>query len=213
MLSKKFLSIAAAAFICTTQLHAVQNSSTRGSMEQTNNVAPLYTGISSLAEGLSNTSKIPPNDMGTIAMSTIVNVDNLDYTTTLGRIVSENLMNELFTKGFNVAEYRSMEKLQIKDGGEFYISRQDFNTDFEHQYTLAGTFAVVDKSTVILNARIIDNYTKSIVATANSSFKVDDCALLQTCPKPKEPIRIAITKAAPANYVANNSQKTFRLFQ
>lgn len=183
---------------------------------QNQDVVNFNDAIVDIANQLEQSNKIAPSDMSPIAVSTFVHINNLSITNTMGRSFSDNLMNELFVRGFQVAELRGMEKLKIEDSGEFFITRKNQENKLNHQYTLAGTFTLFSKDTVVINARIIDNYTKKLVASARTSFTSTNCKMLNNCPKPieppkpKEPTKIKISQhTSVASY---STKKPFRLF-
>ena len=92
--------------------------------------------------------------------------------------------NELFIRGFNVADFRGQNALSVNPTGEFFITRdiKKINKKVANSYVLVGTFSSIDKK-VIINARIMDNQTGRVVASAKTYYETTDCNLLNNCPR------------------------------
>lgn len=146
--------------------------------------------IVELADSLLASSRIAQADMGNIAITSFVNLHNLSKTSAFGRTLGETFFNELFIRGFNVADFRGQNALTINPTGEFFITRdvKKINKKVANSYVLVGTFSAIDKQ-VIINARIMDNQTGRIVASAKTYYQTTNCQLLNNCPV-KRTIRI-----------------------
>jgi len=142
--------------------------------------------IVELADSLLASSRIAQADMGYIAITSFVNLHNLSKTSSFGRTLGETFFNELFIRGFNVADFRGQNALSVNPTGEFFITRdvKKINKKIANSYVLVGTFSTIDKK-VIINARIMDNQTGRVVASAKTYYKTTDCNVLNTCPRPR----------------------------
>jgi len=140
--------------------------------------------IVELADSLLASSRIAQADMGNIAITSFVNLHNLSRTSSFGRTIGETFFNELFVRGFNVADFRGQNALSVNPTGEFFITRniKKINKKVVNSYVLVGTFSAIDKK-VVINARIMDNQTGRIVAAAKTYYETDNCQLLNNCPK------------------------------
>jgi len=140
--------------------------------------------IVELADSLLASSRIAQADMGNIAITSFVNLHNLSRTSSFGRTIGETFFNELFIRGFNVADFRGQNALSVNPTGEFFITRdiKKINKKVVNSYVLVGTFSSIDKK-VLINARIMDNQTGRVVAAAKTYYSTDDCNLLNNCPK------------------------------
>ena len=140
--------------------------------------------IVELADALLASSRIAQADMGHIAITSFVNLHNLSRTSSFGRTIGETFFNELFIRGFNVADFRGQSALSVNPTGEFFITRdiKKINKKIANSYVLVGTFSTIDKK-VIINARIMDNQTGRVVASAKTYYQTNDCSLLNTCPR------------------------------
>ena len=79
--------------------------------------------IIELADSLLASSRIPQTDMGNIAITSFVDLDQLNKTTHFGRTLAETFFNELFIRGFNITDFRGQNALSINNTGEFFITR------------------------------------------------------------------------------------------
>ena len=142
--------------------------------------------IVELADMLLSNSRISKSDMGNIAITSFVDLHRLSRTTSFGRTLGETFFNELFTRGFNVADFRGQHSLTVNPTGEFFITRdvRKINKKIVNSYVLVGTFTAIDKK-VLINARIIDNRTGRVVASAKTYYKTKDCRVLGNCPRPR----------------------------
>jgi TolB-like protein len=146
--------------------------------------------IVELADSLLATSRIAKEDIGSIAVTSFVDLHRLSRTTAFGRTLGETFFNELFVRGFNVADFRGQHSLTVNPTGEFFITRdvRKINKKISNSYVLVGTFTAIDKK-VLINARIMDNRTGRVVASAKSYYETKDCKLLGNCPRQRS-IRI-----------------------
>jgi TolB-like protein len=132
-------------------------------------------------------------DKGPIVITTFVDLDDFYKTTHLGRVLSESMFNELFIRGFNVADFRGQSAVSINEDGEFYITRNSskLKDEVENTYVLVGTYTKIDDN-ILINVRIMDNITGKIIASARSVYQTNYCDMDKGgCPKPKvEPIKI-----------------------
>jgi len=168
--------------------------------------------VRELANRLLDSSRLDQEDLGNIALTPFVDLHQLNKTTMFGRSLGEGMFNELFTRGFNVVDFRGQSALSVNADGEFFLTRdvKKMKEAVNNTYVLVGTYNRIN-GTIILNARIIDNMSGTIVATAKTSFKSNNCSLLGDCPKPIAPRRIKITTdncstvGCPTNYCPTGS--------
>jgi TolB-like protein len=139
-----------------------------------------------LADMLLTSNRMPQKDIGSIAITSFVNLHDLSSTSGFGRSLAESFFNELFVRGFNVADFRGQRALRVNPTGEFFITRDTkrISSKVQNSYVLVGTYTIVDNK-VLINARIMDNVTGQIVASAKSYHKTTDCRILNNCPKPR----------------------------
>jgi TolB-like protein len=97
------------------------------------------------AESLLNLSSANLSKSQPVLVASFVDVDNLDSSSTFGRITSEQIASKLSQSGYPVIELKLRNNVFIKEqSGEFILSRELVNLSTEHdaQAVLAGTYAV-----------------------------------------------------------------------
>ena len=175
----------------------------------------LNLAIEDLAKRLLKSSRINHSYLDEIAVTSFVDLHKFNKTSHFGRSISESFFDELFTRGFNVTDFRGQENLTINEYGEYYLTRDRklLNKEVKNKYILIGTYSKFEDS-ILISARIVSNISGNIIASARSYYNTTDCKLLENCPKPR---RINIVShddylarksvATPSNYkVSKNSQ-------
>jgi len=145
-----------------------------------------------LSNRLLSTNRIPPNDFGELAITSFVDLNQLNKTTHFGRTLAESMFDELFAKGFHVEDIRGTNSITVNSEGEYFITR-DINRlhkNIKNKYILVGTYSKF-KDNILINARILDNQFGKVVASARSYYYSSDCKILENC-EYKEPRKLAI---------------------
>ncbi|MCC6933995.1 MAG: hypothetical protein IT292_12225 [Deltaproteobacteria bacterium] len=109
------------------------------------------------------------NIAGPLAVTTFVDIDNLQYSSSFGRILAEQIMSELVMKGYNVVEMRRSDSFQIQEGeGEFALSREieRLKQNYDISGIVVGTY-VASPDRVYVNTRIIDPRTSMVVSVGS----------------------------------------------
>jgi len=102
-----------------------------------------------------------------ILAASFVNIDDLEQTTTFGRIVSQQLVTQFSKQGFEVIEMLLRKNIYIKQkGGEFLLSRavQEIGETHDANAVIVGTYAV-GKRLVYITVKIIDSTNSTILAS------------------------------------------------
>ena len=107
---------------------------------------------------------LPPDEP--IMSASFVNINDLTQSSTLGRIVSEQIASRLAQHGFKIVEVKLREEsVFIKEGkGEFLLSREVLSlgeTRGAHA-VLVGTYAV-SKDFIFISARVVRTEDNSVV--------------------------------------------------
>jgi len=159
--------------------------------------------IENLAQRLINSSRVKESYLEDIAITTFVDLHKFTKTSHFGRNISESLLDELFTRGFNVSEFRGQDNLSINKNGEYYLTRDIklLNKPVSNKYILVGTYSKFEDS-ILISARIINNSSGRVVASARSYYNTDDCKLLDSCPKKR-----IINIVSHDNYLVKNIVK------
>lgn len=130
----------------------------------------------------SNISKITD-----VILTSFVDLNQLNKTTTFGRLLSESMYNELHIRKFNVTDFRGQDAISVNADGEFHITR-DTSKLKDHigniEYIVVGTYVKFEGNSVLINSRILDSETGKIISTARIIYQPKDCSLFDICKGP-----------------------------
>jgi TolB-like protein len=99
----------------------------------------------------------PPKD-SPILVASFVNIDNLDDSSTFGRVVAEQFASRFKQRNYATIEMKLRDNVFIREGtGELLLSREvaEISTKHRAQAVVAGTYAVASKK-VYLTTRVIN---------------------------------------------------------
>ena len=106
---------------------------------------------------------------GTVALPTsFVSLDNFNETSSLGRLISEQLFYEFNQRGYPIREYRIPGSINVREEGEFYLSRElgDLALRSPGSVIIVGTYSG-DKQALFINARLVRPSDGRVLRTAN----------------------------------------------
>jgi TolB-like protein len=150
------------------------NTSTTTTLEDT---------VNEVANQLFKTMKIKPN-VEAIAVTSFVDLHQLNKTTHFGRVMAESFFNELHSRGLTVADFRGQKTLIVNGDGEFFLSRdiKKLSSAVTTKYVLVGTYSRIQEG-VIINARVIDNQTGIVMASSRVVHHSISCEIFENCDK------------------------------
>jgi TolB-like protein len=99
--------------------------------------------------------------------ATFVDINNLETSSGLGRVIGEQLGSKFAQQGFTVVEIKMRNNIFVKEGlGEFALSRsiKDISQSHNAAAVIAGTYAVARQS-VFVQARLIRATDNLILAS------------------------------------------------
>ena len=105
-----------------------------------------------------------------ILVCTFVDLKKLSRTSSLGRYVAEQLMNEMQSHHYEVVEIRKSQAILLQEKrGEFGLSRNpaEVNQTVAAGAMLTGTYTP-SKDSIVINARIIDNRSAKLLSSATT---------------------------------------------
>ncbi len=139
-----------------------------------NEAAALRTEIQGLANELfRNLADADPEngDLGKgVLVCTFVELKKLSRTSSLGRYVAEQLMNEMQQRHYEVVEIRKSQAVMLQEKrGEFGLSRNpaEISQTVAAGAMLTGTYTA-SKDSIVINARIIDNRSAKLLSSATA---------------------------------------------
>ena len=116
-------------------------------------------------------------DKGTsLVIATVVNINNLEKSTTLGRTISEHVSSKFTDLGMNIVEMKLRDNIYIKSRtGELVLSREinKLAKDIKADVIIAGTYSNAFNS-VYVNLKIIDLKSNVILSTIDYELSKDD---------------------------------------
>ena len=114
------------------------------------------------------------NRRSPILVATIANVDNLETSSTFGRILSEHIGSHLAQLGYNVSEIKLRRNFLVRNkSGEFMISRDLKNLDSfsSAQAVVTGTYGVGNE-VVFVSLRVVRLSDSRIIGSHDYSLPV-----------------------------------------
>ena len=107
-------------------------------------------------------------------VTSFTNLDKIEDTTALGRLISENLINGLQMHKWKIIEIRLTKGVEVNAAGEFFLSR-DMNKlrdEYKISGAVTGTYSVAEGNMTI-NARVIDVNTGMVISSAQTYIPVN----------------------------------------
>lgn len=107
-------------------------------------------------------------------VTSFTNLDKIDDTMALGRLISENLIYGLQMHKWRIIEIRLTKGVDVNAAGEFFLSR-DINKlrdEYKISGVITGTYSVAEGNLTI-NARVIDVNTGEVISSAQTYVPVN----------------------------------------
>jgi len=124
-------------------------------------------------------------------ITTFVNLNEFTKTSNFGRILGESLINELHTRRFKIIDFRAKESILVNKFGEFSLTRDvlKLKDEMPESLIVVGTYSTIENDSIVINARIINNFSSDVISTAKVIYNYKDCKQLNLCKKiEKKPI-------------------------
>jgi TolB-like protein len=110
----------------------------------------------------------------TMLGASFVNINRLEESSSLGRMICEQISSRMAQHGFKVLEMKLRQNsIYIKEGeGEFLLSRQleEIGASHNGDLVIVGTYAVAEK-TIYISARIVNANDSTIVTGYDYQLK------------------------------------------
>jgi len=124
----------------------------------------IYLGAQTVAERAGGLRKDQP-----ILVSTIVMLDDLQSSSTFGRLASQLITNRLAQRGYSVKDINYTGAVLVREGtGEVVLTRDvaRISRSLNAQAVVAGTYAVAGRQ-IFLNIRMLNAATGEIMSSAD----------------------------------------------
>ncbi len=129
-------------------------------------------GVRYLAQTLKEQLRDPDVVKKPVVVTTFVDLNKLNRSSVFGRVLAEQLLNELHHAGFTVSEIRKGKSVFMRaELGELILSRdtREVMSRSQAAAVLAGTYVATAES-VIISARLLD--VKSPLVISSCSYKL-----------------------------------------
>lgn len=120
--------------------------------------------------------RAPLDPRRSVLVATVVNVDRLNESSRLGRVLSEQIASRLVQRGVLVTEVRLREQLALQPGqGELLLSRElrEVSQAHDAQAAVVGTYAL-SGPTVYVSLKLVNPQGNVVVAATDYALPVDE---------------------------------------
>lgn len=103
---------------------------------------------------------------GTMIVATVVNIDSLEHSSTLGRLVSEQVAARFGQRGYTMVEMKFRNQVYMKrNEGELLLTREISEVARQHQAqaVIVGSYGV-SSDTVFINIKVVQPGTNTVLA-------------------------------------------------
>ncbi len=111
----------------------------------------------------------------TIIMATVVNIDEIEKSSTFGRLVSEHIASYAAQSGMGIVEMKFRENVYMKQHeGELMLTREISKIARNHsaEAVIVGTYAVAD-SAVYVTLKMVDPSTNRVIAASDYTLPLN----------------------------------------
>lgn len=118
------------------------------------------------------------SDLGraTLLTATLVNIDALGSSSTLGRLVSEQVSARFTQGGFRMVEMKFQNSVYMaRDQGELMLTREvhELAKDYDAQAVIVGSYGE-SKDYVLINLKVVEPRTNHVLAVYDYSLPIDE---------------------------------------
>jgi len=162
--------------------------STKNKTETEHVYSNLNSTIVNMADQLFDTQFNHINPVKVI-LTSFVDLEDFDKTSTFGRLLSESMFNELHIRKFLITDFRGQSAVSVNEDGEFHITRDVDklkDTIETIEYILVGTYVKFENQSLLINARIMDSNSGKILSTARVVYHPKECSVFGICKQVKK---------------------------
>ncbi len=108
-------------------------------------------------------------------VTSFLSLGSLKETSSLGRLISENLIHELQVRRWKIFDIRLVKDIVMTDAGEFSLTRdmKYIRSRYAVSSIITGTYQVTG-SAIIVNARVLDMDSGTVVSSAQTTIPYND---------------------------------------
>lgn len=157
---------------CVGQQPVAQAPPTPPHQEATGLVLSVEAMTEELLSNLEDADPFAGNLADGLVVTTFVEANKVTRTSSFGRYLTEQLMNEFQRHAYKVIEIRKAEAIHVQEKrGEFGLARQQekIHQEIAVGAMLTGTY-MVGPADILVTARILDNRTSALLASSTVIF-------------------------------------------
>ena len=126
-------------------------------------------------DNLLERSQLTIDRNGPLLVATVVNVSNLDQSSSLGRLMTEQISGRVVQLGYQVVEPKLRNNMAIKGTGELILSRDAdlLKKSFTAQAVISGTYAVGHEA-VHVNLKLLELASGRLLSSADYVIPASD---------------------------------------
>lgn len=111
-----------------------------------------------------------------MAITSFVNLEDFKDTNKFGNLIAENLVHDLYVRGFNIIDFKVMPYIEIDSKGDFIFSRkldELSSNNVQIKYLVSGTWTYFSDG-ISLSVRIIDIKSHAVISSAKAFIQKED---------------------------------------
>jgi len=168
------------ALLCTALLTACTAGPTYKAAETSEFTLANYAAVDKLVAA----TAVPIDKNLPALIATVVNIDSMNQSSRLGRLISEQIATRLTQSGYNVVEMKLRNNVYIREGaGELLLSRdvRDLSKNYNAQVVVVGNYAVAS-GYIYLTLKAVTVADNRVIAAVNYQLPLteNNLALLAT---------------------------------
>ncbi len=143
-----------------------------GSVSAANFIQANYKASESLQSQLASRA----GGNSTLLVATLVNIDALDRSSTLGRLVSEQVSASFTQGGYHMVEMKFQNSVYMARGqGELMLTREvhELANIYSAEAVIVGTYGA-SKDYVLINLKVVEPATNHVLAVYDYSLPMDE---------------------------------------
>jgi len=153
------------ALLCVAFLGACATGPTYQAAESSEFTEANYSAVDKLVSA----TAVPIDKNLPVLIATVVNIDSLNQSSRLGRLISEQVATRLTQRGYNVVEMKLRNNVYIREGtGELLLSRdvRELTKNYNAQVVVVGNYAVA-AGYVYLTLKAVTATDNRVIAAVN----------------------------------------------
>ena len=176
-MKRSTISLAASATIATLAITGCTDSNTKKAEPTWEEAArsPFVPVNYKAAESLIAQMRVPPGQAHPLIIATVVNIDAIEQSSTLGRLISEHVSARFTQVGYRAIEMKFRNSVYVKrDQGELMLTREikELAQSYEAQAVVVGTYGAANDYAFV-NLKVVDPKSNIVLAAHDYVIPLD----------------------------------------